>query len=79
MTNIAHLVGMMADSTCETWYVLTNDASVDRGVLYRSLIHVVLARRFHICVIWGFLAPLGMAVNRVHYGTMEIGIPHTPW
>ena len=78
MTNISHLVGMMADSTCETWCVLANDAYGARGVLYRSLIHVVLARRFHKCVIWGFLAPLGMAVNRVHYGASWKSGYHTP-
>ena len=58
--------------------MLANDAYGARGVLYRSLIHVVLARRFHKCVIWGFLAPLGMAVNRVHYGASWKSGYHTP-
>ena len=58
MMNIAHLIAMMADSTSETWYELVNDARGGRAVIYRSIIHVVLAEISHMRH-FGPLAPWG--------------------
>ena len=43
MTDIAHPVITMANSTSETWYQLAYDALGRHGVLYSSGIHAVLA------------------------------------
>ena len=42
--DIAHMLVMIAKSTTETWYQLVFDASGDGVVLFRSKIHVVLAK-----------------------------------
>ena len=56
MTDIAHPVITMANSTSETWYQLANDASDDHVVLYSSEIHGVLAEisqyDIAICLNW---------------------------
>ena len=61
MTDIAHPVITMANSTSETWYQLANDASDDHVVLYSSEIHGVLAEisqyDIAICLNWAIRTP----------------------
>ena len=47
MTDIAHPVITMANSTSETWYQQANDASDDHVVLYSYEIHAALAEISH--------------------------------
>ena len=49
MMNIAHPVGMMADSTSETWYTLASDTSGHHEVINISGIHVILAEISPMC------------------------------
>ena len=71
--NIAHQLVMMADSTSETWYELVDNASGGHEVIYRSRIHVVLAKISHMRH-FGPLAPLGhLVVNLVGGGVHRAG------
>ena len=70
MTNIAHVLVMTIDLTSETWYELVNGAPGHHSVLYRSVIHAVLAEISHMRH-FGLVASLGhMAMNLVENGVV---------
>ena len=68
MMDMAHLLVMTIDLTCETWCELANGAPGHHSVLYRSGIHAALAEISHMRH-FGLMASLGhMAMNLVGAG-----------